>query len=776
MLILAGVAIAAVVNGDGLFNRARESAGVYENAARDEGDTIQSMINQIDEYLGNKSSDENNKIEKITPDGYVLMSDGMIRDAIDFWNSTEITINDIEKAPIINKINDNFFSTVKIEKIIGDGYFPIVKTTDGKYVFAGGYKTWYDEENTEKLNSIGKHIKEVNYTYNLYWAIDEEGGLWLWGDNSDGEVGNGTTEEQVTPYKITAIDRKVEKIYYFDSNIYAIDEDGSLWAWGYNKKGQIGNGTNENQLTPYKITTIDKKILEVAYSSDTVYAIDEEGGLWSWGNNVAGQCGIGNNKNQTTPQKITAIDKKVIQVIAANSNMYAIDEDGAVWSCGGNGDGDLGIGSTTNQNIPQKITAINKKVIKLDIMSYYGTIYAIDEEGGLWSWGNNEKGQVGNGSTENQLTPYKIVAIDKKIIETTSSFGTVYALAEEGVLWSWGNNDQGHVGNGNIENQLIPYKITTIDKKINQIHFDNSAAFAIDEEGNLWSWGNNNGIVGNGTTEEQLTPYKITAIERKIKQVVSDQSNVYALDEDGNLWGWGESFEYNLLVENPYIPYCLSKEKETILYNPIDIENRYVLSEDGTIYDLLYSEIIAKNTNIVKFVSGDRYYELGLDKNGNICNFDGTIIEEANYQYVWNQTCIDKEGKVFLYPNGFESEKIQLEFEKKIIKVVDGLALDEEGNIWTWEEETFQPKKITFDKKVVDIAKGGNLLDENGKVWNLFYELGENYEVVISCICLSDIEESPLYNKKIFGLGAFYNDGTFFEYFIGAEKVYISKR
>lgn len=194
-------------------------------------------------------------------------------------------------------------------------------------------------------------------------AITEDGSLYMWGNNPYGQVGNGTTEEQTEPVKVLD---NVKSVSLSGDMSFAVKEDGSLFAWGKNTNGEIGNGTWGNQLTPVH-TLNTERISDVVASRDyggsnvnlstTVAALTESGGLYMWGENGYGQIANGTEEDQLIPIRI------------------------------------LG---------HEKIKDVN------GFHAAYGTYAAITENGSLYTWGYNRDGQVGNGTTDHQLTPFRL--------------------------------------------------------------------------------------------------------------------------------------------------------------------------------------------------------------------------------------------------------------------------------------------------------------------------------------------------------------------------------
>lgn len=327
-------------------------------------------------------------------------------------------------------------------------------------------------------------------------AITENGDLYMWGDNEHGQIGIATTEDQLTPIKVL---NKVVAIALDGYHSSAITEDGSLYMWGHNEHGQVGNGTTEDQLTPVKV--LDNVVATaIGYSHNG--AITEDGSLYMWGENLYGAVGNGTTEDQLTPVKVL---DNVVSVALGDSHSAAVTEDGSLYVWGYNASGQVGNGTEENQLTPIKVL---EKVTSVALgWSYSG---AITENGDLYMWGANREGGVGNGTTEDQLVPTKVLQDVKEVFLKNRYSG---AITENGSLYMWGKNNHGQIGNGTTEDQLIPEKV--MDNIITvAVTFDVSegaATGAIAEDGGLYTWGNNNdAFLGNGSaTGLQTIPLKI---------------------------------------------------------------------------------------------------------------------------------------------------------------------------------------------------------------------------------------------------------------------------
>ena len=311
------------------------------------------------------------------------------------------------------------------------------------------------------------------------YAILDNGSLYAWGNNKDGQLGLGLTDEYVAYNKKVDIPGKVKLIKCAgvdptdESACYVITEDGALYVWGKNSYGQLGVGDEVNKNTPIKVTAINGKVMELIIGySFSVYAILEDGSLYAWGNNQSGILGVGDEANTNTPTKVN-LPGKIKELITTGSSVYALMEDSSLYAWGNNESGKLGVGDEVNRNTPTKVN-LPGKIKKLITSS--SASYAILEDGSLYAWGYNYYGELGIGSNEDKNTPTKVTAINGKIMDLiinsdkNSTYKSIFAIIKDGSLYAWGNNKGGQLGIGSLEDNInSPTKVTDINGKVTKV-------------------------------------------------------------------------------------------------------------------------------------------------------------------------------------------------------------------------------------------------------------------------------------------------------------------
>ena len=386
-------------------------------------------------------------------------------------------------------------------------------------------------------------------------ALDRAGDLYTWGRDDTGQVGNGSpTANVTTPWQLNGgtgsgipDTTKFKTIATGNFHSMAIDEAGNLYTWGQNNYGQIGNGNASGYVdAPWQVngstgsgipdTTKFKAIAGGAYFS---LAIDETGNLYAWGYDNYGQIGNGSvTGNVTTPWQINGgtgsgipDTTKFKNIIAGSYHSLAIDEAGNLYVWGYDNQGQIGNGSVTgNVTTPWKLNGGAGSGIPdtTKFKNIAGGAYfsmAIDEAGNLYVWGQDNYGQIGNGSpTANVEAPWQVNGGTGSGVLDTTKFKTIaagnyhsMAIDEAGNLYVWGYDAQGQIGNGSITgNVTTPWQLNGgVGSGIpDTIKFAAVAAriyfsVAIDESGNLYAWGQNNyNQIGSGSSTSDVTAPK----------------------------------------------------------------------------------------------------------------------------------------------------------------------------------------------------------------------------------------------------------------------------
>ena len=337
-------------------------------------------------------------------------------------------------------------------------------------------------------------------------AIKSDGTLWAWGRNQNGQLGDGTTIDKNVPTQIGSDTDWISIDAYVNNNL-ALKTDGSLWSWGENNNGQVGNGNfgvGTDVISPIRIGNDNDWVKTVAIGS---YAIKSNGTLWGWSKNSNDELGIGNNSPHYTPIQI-GNDSDWIDVNRGSVHTLALKTDGTLWGWGTNLSGCLAIGipDSSQITVPTQTGNLTNDWSQINAGTP-GSSKMIKTDGSLWAMGSASFGNLGTGSLTDTNTPTRI-GTDNDWKSVSTSLHSC-AIKNDGSLWAWGLNFLGQLGDGSLTSRNIPTQIgvgINWEKVIAGFRF----TVAISSDGSLYTFGENSyGQLGNGTAVNKNVPTPI---------------------------------------------------------------------------------------------------------------------------------------------------------------------------------------------------------------------------------------------------------------------------
>ena len=384
-------------------------------------------------------------------------------------------------------------------------------------------------------NAIPQYFKGMSAGYDHAVAVDNLGYIYGWGNNNVGQV-LGTV--QTVPQSWTQIASND-----ISSHAVAIRNDNTIWTWGYNGYGQLGTGDTINRSSPVLvgITNVNNSWVYISSGSNSTYAIRRDGSLWAWGLNSSGQ--LGNNGTTTYSSPVQIGTSSWTQVNGGPDHVIAINSLGLLYSWGNNNNGQLGTSDTINRSAPVLIGNIGTSSWT-QIGAGASFSMAINTIGQLYAWGYNGQGQLGivqpftatsSGSTISFSAPTQ-VSSNMSWTQIAPGYQHTIALDAGTFLWSWGLNSSGQLGDGTTINRSSPVQIgSSAWGKVNG-GFNNS--IVLTANGIVFIWGSNaSGQLGDGTTINRSIPVQIGALTWS--NVIAGASNFYGTHLDGTLYAWG---------------------------------------------------------------------------------------------------------------------------------------------------------------------------------------------------------------------------------------------
>ncbi len=388
-----------------------------------------------------------------------------------------------------------------------------------------------------------------------------QGNLWNWGRGVAGALGNYTGPSFVsTPTTTFVGGSNWKQVSTGGLHTVAVKTDGTLWTWGYNRDGQLGNASTTIRDTPVTTFSGGTDWKQVEGGCTHTVAIKIDGTLWTWGQNDQGQLGVYGRVNSSTPITTFVGGTNWKSIAAGYSYSSAIKTDGTLWSWGYAYFGQLGTGPTYTpiRSTPQTTfaggtnwadTPTTNPEDLYTLSAGNNHTAAIKTDGTLWTWGEANVGKLGNGATATSgqnfvTTPITTFAGGTNWKQVSGSGDYKAAIKTDGTLWTWGFGSSGQLGNA-VTTISISTPITTFAGGTNwkQVSGGGSTMAAIKTDGTLWTWGNGtNGRLGNGVTTGNIsTPITTFAGGTNWKQVSTGGAHTTAIRTDGTLWAWGRS-------------------------------------------------------------------------------------------------------------------------------------------------------------------------------------------------------------------------------------------
>ena len=351
----------------------------------------------------------------------------------------------------------------------------------------------------------------VNQAFAL--AIDKNGRAWAWGVNGNGQLGNNTVISQRTPVSVLGAVKTFCKVSVGGFHSLAIDKNGRLWVWGNNSNGQLGNNTSANSvLTPVSVLGAVKTFCHIAGGNSQSVAIDKNGQAWGWGFNGSGQTGDGSATDRLTPVSVEGQKKTFCKIASGNGVTLSIDNYGRLWAWGFNGNAQIGDGSTIPKRTPTRVC--NTRTF-CEVRGANTHVLAIEKNGQVWAWGTNTSGQLANNYIASVLTPVSVAGAVKTFCQINAQSTHSIALDKNGKIWTWGRNNAGQLGIGSATDYVTTptsvYGNKTFCKINNKL---GSYSAAIDYQGRVWSWGQNTSsqLGTNNYIRSVLTPVRVCVI------------------------------------------------------------------------------------------------------------------------------------------------------------------------------------------------------------------------------------------------------------------------
>lgn len=596
---------------------------------------------------------------------------------------------------------------------------------------------------------------------NFVMALDQNGNLWTWGWNPNGNLGNNSFNHSLIPNKVCGSSKTFCKIAPagktpVEQNTFlyahAIDHKGGVWGWGYNGNGRLGNISGEVRiLTPIQVSGVVKTFCEISAGYDWAIALDKNGLPWGWGSKTF--AGISNVSGWVnSPTQVAGTVKTFCKISSSEYTNLAIDKNGKVWGWGSNASGQIGNNNTLTQYSPVSVAGANKTFCKISSGMYHSL--AIDKNGKVWGWGSNVFGQLGNNSLQSFgtldfiKTPVQIAGTTKTFCEifastgggiNSTAFGTSMGIDKNGNVWSWGMNPSYN------NNLYIPSYIGGTIKTFCNIVASIYSSVGIDKVGKSWAWGTDvNGVMATSGSSS-FTPISLCGTAKTFCKIDIGVYQGAAIDKNGRGWAWGYAPPTTLPDTRISTPVSISGTIKTFCKIVVGYLGGAAIDKNGKIFTW------GENSSGQLGNNSTTYIKTPVS----ICGTAKTFCEIASLGY--SRVALDKNGQAWGWGNniwGQLGNNSSTDFctpvsvcgtKKTFCKIyahncangtfdsnVHVFAIDKNGNPWAWGFNAIKlgnnaagaqstPVRICGTTKTFCKISSGELhvlaLDNYGKVW-----------------------------------------------------------
>jgi alpha-tubulin suppressor-like RCC1 family protein len=355
-----------------------------------------------------------------------------------------------------------------------------------------------------------------------------DAGLWTWGYNLYGQLGDNTVANKSSPVQTVAGGTNWKSVSGGGNHTAAIKTDGTLWLWGRNTYGQLGDNSITHRSSPVQTVAGGTNWKSVAGGYAHTAAVKTDGTLWLWGRNSYGQLGDNSITNKSSPVQTIAGGTNWKSVAGEFYHTLAIKTDGTLWSWGHNLYGQLGDNTVASKSSPVQTVAggTNWKQVA---GGYFHTA-AVKTDGTLWTWGRNLYGQLGDNTVAAKSSPVQTVAGGTNWKLVAGGWYHIAAIKTDGTLWLWGRNSYGQLGDNTVASKSSPVQTVAGGTNWKLVAGGGYHTTAIKTDGTLWSWGHNlYGQLGDNSITHRSSPVQTVAGGTNWKLVAGGSSHTAAI-------------------------------------------------------------------------------------------------------------------------------------------------------------------------------------------------------------------------------------------------------
>jgi alpha-tubulin suppressor-like RCC1 family protein len=345
-------------------------------------------------------------------------------------------------------------------------------------------------------------------------ALTAAGGVKCWGDNRNGQLGDGTRVDSLIAVDVAGLSNGAAAVTVGDAHACALTAAGGIVCWGMNFDGQLGDGTTTDNFTPVRVSGLSGGMAAVKAGKWHTCALTAAGGVMCWGLNHRGLCGDGTTMDRRTPVDVVGLSGGVAALAAGRQHACALMENGGIKCWGDNRNGQLGDGTTTDRHVPVDVKGSPDGYVAVVAGDYHTC--ALTREGGVECWGDDAFGQLGHGEGCGSFRkePVGVSGLASGVSGLALGVNHTCALTDAGEVKCWGRNYSGQLGNGKstgIEDGVCtPVDVVGLPGGVTALAAGWGHTCAVMQNGGIMCWGlNRYATLGDGTRTDRLTPVSV---------------------------------------------------------------------------------------------------------------------------------------------------------------------------------------------------------------------------------------------------------------------------
>ncbi len=581
-------------------------------------------------------------------------------------------------------------------------------------------------------------------------AVREDGTVWAWGDNQYGQLGDLTTTARSAPVQVRGL-LGVTQVSAGLRHTMALKSDGTVWTWGYNYYGELGDGTNTNRNAPSQVVGL-AHIVAISAAGSGCLALQSDGTVWAWGDNTFGQLGDGTTAHQSTPKKVPGLSS-VSDISAGVYHCLARKSDGTVWAWGDNTYGQLGDGTTTGRHSPVQVSGLTDAIA---ITAGRGHSVASKLDGSVWTWGGAYAGQLGNGLDSAQSTPVQVSGL-AGIVSLSAGENSNLALRNDGCIYAWGANTSGQLCDG------TKVKRSSV---IQVLHW-----FPADLLANPVRIGANTQYSGALTADALHTCIQFTISEKQIYRIRIESAGITATLCTADKKQRGTAFyetkqelapgDYYLIIQGQAPgDYTLAISATQDAYRTL----AFAAGSDHTMILMSNHTVWGTGDNMQCQING-----MESQRSSPVLTMSGVAQVSAHGGYT---IACKQDGTVYEQGKFILTSPTQVNGLTEIAEISAGesiaLARKQDGTVWSWSPVLDTPSQVAGLSDVVAISAGKShqlALLGNGTVWawgvNAKGQLGDGTGITTQTpVCVSGLSDIIAISCRGDHNLALKNDGT----------------